>query len=69
MLRGLAGSATPSARLRTLDETQVGSERFGNLPERGARRVHHPALDTADLRLGEPGLLGQLHVGETVLLS
>lgn len=69
MIRGSAGSATPSAWLRTLDEAQVGSERFGNLPERGAGRTHNPALDTADLRLRESGLLSQLHLGEIVLLS
>ena len=69
MLRGSAGSAAPSARLRTLDEAQVGSKRFGNLPERGAGRAHNPALDTADLRLGDPGLLSQLHLGEILLLS
>jgi hypothetical protein len=37
-----ARSATPHARLRTLDQAQAGSERFGNLPERGAHRTHDP---------------------------
>jgi hypothetical protein len=57
---GSAGSATPSTRLRTLDEAQVGSERFGNLRKRGACRAHDAALYTADLRLGHPSLFGQL---------
>src|ERR1017187_4732858 len=64
-----AGSATPSARLRTLDEAQVGSERFGNLRQRCARRTDDSAFDAADLRLGNPSLVCQLHLGELVLLS
>ena len=69
MPHGSAGSATPSARLRTLDEAQVGSERFGNLRQRCARRTDDSAFDAADLRLEESGLVGQLHLREVVLLA